>query len=166
MAAAPWVLRTLKERGVPFRERHHFEVFTAQEVAQQEHISGHLMAKVVVIMADGRPVALVLSACRKVVLDRIRRILGVEKVRLASEAEIATHFPDCELGAIPPLRHWPDVELILDASLWVEGDILFQAGTHRDVIQMRFDDWILMVQPRVEFFTEPQVVPEQVACSR
>ncbi len=53
----------------------------------------------------------------------------------------------------------------MDASLWIEGEILFQAGTHRDAIQMRFTDWVLLVQPRVEFFTEPERVLQQAVGS-
>ena len=161
MAASSWVREMLNERGLPFVERHHPEAFTAQRVAQQEHVSGHHMAKVVVAIADGRPIELIVPACRRVLLDRVKQLLGAERVRLASESEMVEQFSDCELGAIPPLRHWPDVDVLMDTSLWVDGDILFQAGTHCDAVQMRFNDWASMVQPRVEFFTEPDIVPQQ-----
>jgi hypothetical protein len=40
----------LEVRGIPFEEVHHAEAYTAQEVAQREHFSGHRVAKVVVVM--------------------------------------------------------------------------------------------------------------------
>lgn len=156
MATATWIRDELEQRGVAYEERHHPEVFTAQSVAQCEHVSGHRMAKVVIVMADGRPVELVLPASRRVMIDWVRELLGAKEVRLASEAEMERYFSDCELGAIPPMRHWRDVDVLMDGSLRVDGDIFFQAGTHCDTICMNFDDWFMMVNPRVEWFSEPE----------
>ena len=43
----------------------------------------------------------------------------------------------------------------MDASMKVDGNILFQAGTHCDAIHVAFEDWFRMVNPRVEHFSEP-----------
>jgi Ala-tRNA(Pro) deacylase len=158
MATATWVKSMLEQQGVAFEELHHPAAFTAQEVAQREHVSGHRLAKVVAVMADGRLVELIVPASRRVALDRVRELLGAGEVRLASEAELATFFTDCETGAIPPLRHWGGVEILMDAAMLVEGEILFQAGTHEDVIRLKFDDWFRMMRPRVESFSEPESV--------
>ena len=115
MATVPWIKEMLEKRGVAYKETHHRVAFTAQEVAQSEHISGKCMAKVVLIMADGRPVELILPASRQAVLERVRRLLDADAVRLASEAEMERIFTDCETGAIPPLRHWKDVPVLMDA---------------------------------------------------
>src|SRR5437764_15303188 len=106
MATATWIREELDRRGVTYEETHHPEVYTAQEVAQAEHISGDRVAKVVCVMADGRPVELVLPASRRVCLDWVKNLLGADELRLATEEELARHFTDCELGAIPALRHW------------------------------------------------------------
>jgi prolyl-tRNA editing enzyme YbaK/EbsC (Cys-tRNA(Pro) deacylase) len=37
----------------------------------------------------------------------------------------------------------------MDHSLEVEGDILFQAGTHTDAIRLPFRDWFDLVRPEV-----------------
>ena len=155
MATPEWVRKVLQLRGVPFEELRHPQAFTAQEVAHQEHFSGHRVAKVVVVMADGQPVELVLPAARQVRLDRVRALLGAAEVRLATEEEMAQFFTDCEVGAVPPLRHWPGVDVLIDRSLEVGGDILFQAGTHADAVRLNFRDWYKLVRPQVGSFTEP-----------
>ncbi len=155
MATPEWVRKVLRLRGVPFEELHHNEVYTAQEVAHLEHFSGHRVAKVVVIMADGRPVELVLPATRQVQFDRLRAILGAGQVRLATEEEMAKFFTDCEVGAVPPLRHWQGVDVVMDRALEVEGDILFQAGTHADAVRLNFRDWYELVRPQVASFSKP-----------
>ncbi len=154
MATATWIKNMLEQRGVAFKETHHREVFTAQEVAQSEHISGHRMAKVVVVIADGRPIELVLPASRRVILEKVQEMLGTRHVRLASEAEMDRIFNDIETGAIPALRHWKDVEVIMDEAMETDGEIVLQGGTHEDTVQLRFRDWYDMVQPRVGAFTE------------
>jgi Ala-tRNA(Pro) deacylase len=150
-----WIKRMLDDQGIAYTEQHHPEAFTAQEVAQREHVSGHRVAKVVVAVADGRLVELILPASRRVRLDRVREVLPANDVRLATEAEMDRAFDDCERGAIPALPHGEDIPLVMDGTLKVGGDILFQAGTHADAVRMRFDDWFRLVHPRVESFTEP-----------
>jgi Ala-tRNA(Pro) deacylase len=155
MATATWVRNELEQRGIRYQELHHPDAYTAQQVAQHEHVSGHRVAKVVCVLADGRPVELVLPASRRVDLDRVRALLGVREARLASEEELRRHFFDCEVGAIPALRHWPGVDVIMDGHLRRDGDIVIMAGTHRDAVRMPFDDWFALVNPRVELLSEP-----------
>jgi Ala-tRNA(Pro) deacylase len=154
MATATWIRNELDQRGIAYEELHHADAYTAQEVAQREHISGHRVAKVVAIIADGRPLELILPASRRVRLDWVRQLLEACEIRLATEAELEQFFTDCELGAIPALRHWRGVDVIMDGHLRTEGDILIEAGTHCDAIRMRFEDWFDLVKPRVELLSE------------
>jgi Ala-tRNA(Pro) deacylase len=157
MATPSWIRKTLQFRGIPFEELHHSEVYTAQEVAQREHVSGHRLAKVVVVMVDGRPVELILPASRHVNLERVRIILKAKEVRLAREEEMEEFFNDCEVGAVPALRHWKGVDVLMDRSMNVDGKIVFQAGTHQDAVRLDFRDWYELVQPQVATFTEEPV---------
>jgi Ala-tRNA(Pro) deacylase len=155
MSAATWVREELDRRGIAYEELHHPEAYTAQEVAQREHVSGHRMAKVVCVVADGRLIELILPASRRVALDWVRELLGVGEIRLATEEELGRYFTGCELGAIPALRHWGEVDVIMDGHLRCAGDIFLLGGTHRDALRMRFDDWFGCVNPRVELLSEP-----------
>jgi Ala-tRNA(Pro) deacylase len=155
MATPSWIRKVLQLRGISFEELHHPQVYTAQEVAQREHFSGHRVAKVVVVMVDDRPVELILPASRHANLERVRMVLNARSVRLATEEEMEKYFTDCEVGAIPALRHWKGVQVLMDRLLNVEGDILFQAGTHKDAVRLNFRDWYELVQPQVVSFSEP-----------
>jgi Ala-tRNA(Pro) deacylase len=140
-------------RGIPFEELHHREAYTAQQVAEREHVSGHRVAKVVVVMVDDRPVELILPATRRVDLHRVRLVMDAATVRLATEAEMEKVFTDCEVGAIPALRQCPGITVLMDRSLTAEGDIVFQAGTHTDAIRLNFRDWYELVRPQVAIFS-------------
>ncbi len=75
---------------------------------------------------------------------------------------MAKIFDDVETGAIPALRHWNGVEVIMDETMRNDGDIIIQGGTHCDTVRLNFNDWYEMVLPRVGFFTEP----DTAYCSR
>jgi Ala-tRNA(Pro) deacylase len=156
MSTATWIREELDRRHISYEERSHPPAYTAQEVAQCEHVSGDRVAKVVCVLADGRPYELVLPASRRVMLDRVRELLGAREVRLATEEELGWFFSGCELGAIPALRHWPGVDVLMDGHLSCDGDIFILGGTHRDALRVCFDDWFGLVGPRVELFSEPE----------
>jgi Ala-tRNA(Pro) deacylase len=149
-----WARDTLRQGGVSFRETHHPREFTSQRVAAAEHVSGHRLIKVVVVMADDRPIELILPATRRVRLEQVKQLLGAQKVRLASESEMGQIFPDCEVGAIPPLAQRPGVPMIMDQALDEEGEIVMQAGTHEDSIRMNYRDWFALARPRIASFAE------------
>jgi len=155
MSTATWIRNELNQHGISYEETQHPDAFTAQEVAHQEHMSGHRVAKVVCVMADGWPYELILPASRRVMLDWVRDLLGAREVRLATEEELERYFPDCELGALPALRYWEGVEVIADGHLNRGGEVLILGGTHRDSVRMNLDDWFDLVNPRVELISEP-----------
>jgi len=104
------------------------------------------------VKADDRLVMLVLPAPARVDISRLEQILGAQDVRLAHESEFAQVFPDCELGAMPPFGGMYHVPVYVDRSLAAAGDIVFRAGTHRDTLQMAFDDYVRLAQPTLAEF--------------
>jgi Aminoacyl-tRNA editing domain len=61
-------------------------------------------------------------------------------VRLGTEQEFSSLFPDCELGAMPPFGALYNLPVYVDESLAADEAIVFNAGTHRDAIRMRYGD--------------------------
>lgn len=157
MGAKAWVTERLK--GAPFEELHHRRAVTAQELAHHEHVSGHIVAKVVLVFADGKPTVLVLPASHRVVVARLREALGAKDIRMAAEGDLLRLYPDCELGAEPPLAPFAWVPVWMDEAMRHEGDIVFNAGTHTDAVRMPFDQWFRRVGPQVGRFCEESGAP-------
>jgi Ala-tRNA(Pro) deacylase len=145
----------LRTHGVPFQLQHHPLAYTAQEVAAAEHVPGKIVAKVVMVEADGRSAMLALPANRRVDLAQAARLLGAGDVRLAAEAEFAATFPDCEVGAMPPFGNLYGVPVYVDQTLAEDEEIVVNAGTHTDTIRLRYADFARLVQPTVGAFTQP-----------
>lgn len=141
--------RYLQERQVPYQEQHHPLAYTAQHVAESEHIPPQIMVKVVVVVADGDLVMLALPASVRVDLLTMREMLNVRHLRLASEEELAAIFTDCEIGTMPPFGNLYDIPVCIDESLLSAKTIYFQAGTHLDTMSIACDDFVRLVQPGI-----------------
>ena len=139
----------LKENKVPFQLHHHPPAYTAQAVAESEHISGRMVAKVVMARAGDKMVMLVVPANLKVNLDKAAAAIGVKELRLAGEDEFAEAFPGCEVGAMPPLGHLYGFDTFVDRALTADETIVFQAGTHEDTVHMKRADFERLEQPRI-----------------
>ena len=106
--------------------------------------------------ADGQPVLAVLPAHFSVDVERLRALVGAAALRLANESELTPLYPDCELGAMPPLGPLYGQRVFADKSLAQDPEIVFNAGTHTDAIRMAFDDFVRLVNPVIgEFGIRP-----------
>jgi Ala-tRNA(Pro) deacylase len=131
----------------------HSPAYTAQEVAASAHVPGRDMAKTVIIHVGDRFAMAVLPANRKVVLHDLIELTGNEDVRFATEAEFASRFPDCEVGAMPPFGNLYGMDVYVAPALAAAERIAFNAGSHTEVIQMAYEDFARLVRPRVVSFT-------------
>ena len=91
----------------------------------------------------------VIPASRLVDFHELRSALGLTQARMATEKELSELFPDCELGAMPPLGPCYGLPVYLDDTLAGQDTIAFNAGTHREVVHMRTAEFRRLVSPRV-----------------
>lgn len=144
----------LTKSRVKFEALRHKEAFTAQEVAAAQHVPGDEMAKVVIVKAGSKMGMLVLSATHKVDFKKVKQILGTGEVRLATENEFKNAFPDCEVGAMPPFGSFYNMPVLADRSLGKSKEIIFRAGSHKDTVRMKLEDYAKLEKPViVEFST-------------
>ena len=153
MAVLASLQKLLEKNNISYSHHAHGAVYTAREVASIEHLPEHKVAKVVVYSGnDGYGIA-VLPADYVVDMQELRAALGLNRVRLATEKELAELFTDCELGAMPPFGDLYHLATCLESSLSDEEKIAFNAGTHRDVIYLRMEDYKRLVHPAIVHFS-------------
>jgi Ala-tRNA(Pro) deacylase len=148
----------LAQEGVAYTIDEHPARFTAQELAQIEHVAGRLIAKVVMLVADGKPVMVVVPGTIKVNLGAVAKALGAAEVRLALEDEFEHLFPDCEVGAMPPFGNLYNVPVLVDEALARDPVILFNAGSHRRTMTTTYADFAKLARPAVGKFAKTPVV--------
>ena len=132
----------------------HSPAYTAQEIARAAHIPGQEMAKTVMVRLDDELVMIVMPAPAKIRFDLLRQASGAAQVELAREKDFAGLFPGCELGAMPPFGNLYEIPVIVDEALAEDEDIFFNAGTHTELIRMKYADFEALVKPTVMRTTE------------
>ena len=142
----------LREHQVPFEEQKHARVFSAQKIAESEHVSNKEVAKVVIAFADNKMISLVLPASFQVDFDKAKRLLGAKEVWQAHESEFVATFPDCEVGTMPPFGNLYGLPVYVEKSLTEQEMIIFPVGTYTDTMSVKYSDFERLVQPTVGEF--------------
>jgi len=142
----------LREQGVKFKHRTHSPAYTAQELAAEEHVPGRDVVKTVIVKANGKYVMCVLPACCKLDLDKVGEALRAKQCCLAEESELASLYPDAEIGAQSPLGNLYDMPTLVDSRLTEDERIVFPAGSHRDAIEMGYADYERLAKPSIADF--------------
>lgn len=131
----------------------HSPAYTAQGLAHVQHVSGKELAKVVMVVVNGRMMMTVLPGSHRVEIERLEGLLEGQKSRLATEEEFKDLFPDCEVGAMPPFGNLYNLEVWADSELQKHQSITFNAGTHVETIRMSLEDFNRLVQPKTGSFS-------------
>jgi len=139
----------LNDHGVKYVTISHSPAFTAQEIAASAHVPGKELAKTVMVKIDGNMALTVLPASYRVDLRMLKSVAGAADVTLATEAEFKHRFPDCELGAMPPFGNLWHVPVYVAEALAEDEQIAFNAGTHTELVQMRFEDYKRVAEPTI-----------------
>ena len=140
--------RFLDQQGVAYETIPHVKAYTAQGVAASAHVPGRELAKTVVVKIDDTFALAVLPAPLHVDLEALRRVARARSVRLATEREFQSLFPGCEVGAMPPFGNLYGLAVWVDDALAHDPTIVFNAGTHREAMRMKFADFARLVMPK------------------
>ena len=127
----------------------HSPAYTAQGVAGLTHIPGKELAKTVIVKLDGKLVMAVVPAMFHVDLAQLKKAANAKTVALASEEEFRDRFPECETGAMPPFGNLYGIPVFADEILAKDKEIAFNAGSHRELIRMGWEDFEKLVEPKV-----------------
>ncbi len=131
----------------------HSPAFSAQEIAALVHIPGRDVAKTVIVNINGKMAMAVLPANYRIHFNRLMDALGTGDMYLAAEEEFNDLFPDCEVGAMPPFGNLYGLEVFVAKSLTEDDEIVFNGGTHTDLIKMSYKDFEKLVKPKILSFT-------------
>ncbi len=152
-------VRKLKEflnsQKVKYVSISHSPAFTAMEVAASAHVAGKELAKTVIVKVDGKMAMVVLPATSRVDSDILKRQIGAQHVELAAEREFRDKFPECELGAMPPFGNLYGMQLFVSENLAQEEELAFSAGSHNELIRLKYEDFERLTKPTmVNFLSE------------
>lgn len=131
----------------------HSTAYTAQEIASLAHVRGGEFAKAVIVRIDGHLAMAVLPAAYHVDLELLKAAAEGKKIALANETDFRDKFPECETGAMPPFGQLYGMQVFVDESVSRNKEIVFNAGTHHELIRLSYGDFAKLVKPIVANFS-------------
>ena len=139
----------LEQQHVSYETIRHQTAYSAQRTAEAAHVPGQELAKAVIVEIDGELAMIVQTASRMVPLGRIKTATGARDVHLVGEREFSHRFPDCEPGAMPPFGNLYGMDTYVIEALSHDEEIAFNAGSHTELVRLRYSDFDRLVHPTV-----------------
>lgn len=127
----------------------HEMAFTAIDIARSAHIPSKQMAKTVIVRIKGAPAMVVVPAAYQVKLPLLQEVFDTRDVELVEETQLSHLFPDCEVGAMPPFGNLYLIPVYVAESLSNQEEIVFNAGSHGELIKMTYKGFEALVQPKL-----------------
>ncbi len=142
------IKQVLDENNLKYQVRTHEPVFTSEQAAKMRGrgIEEGLRrgAKAMIFKVDDNFVQCIVPAHMIVDTKKVKALLKVKKVRLATAEEVLK-VTDCEPGSVPPFGNLFNLPVYCDQNLAEEID--FNAGLHDTSITMKRIDWENVVKP-------------------
>lgn len=145
----------LEENGIPFEVVPHDPAYTAQQLAAGMHVPGREFVKAVVVRLDERYALAAVPAHRLVDVKALARLAGAARCKLATEAEFRDLFPECEVGAMPPVGRLYGLPTYVDEEVTRDESVVANAGTHAEAVRVRYEDLARVARPTVGRFAVP-----------
>lgn len=144
----------LNNQGIDYEIILHRPSDTARATASASHIPASKLAKTVMAKVDGELCMVVVPACRRLDLAALKAASGANSVVLAREDEFQDLFPGCEPGAMPPFGSLYGLPVWMDEEVACDPQIVFNAGSHTELVRMAYEDFAHLVSPRVVWLSE------------
>jgi Ala-tRNA(Pro) deacylase len=147
--SSPRLQEFLDSNRVAYDTMTHRHAFTALDTAMSANLDCHGMAKIVMVKLDGHLAMAVLPSDEWLDVAKLRQVSGAHEVALATESDFKDRFPECEVGAMPPFGNLYRMDVYADETLADDGHIAFNAGSHRELMRMEWNDFERLVHPHV-----------------
>ncbi|MCW1301603.1 MAG: YbaK/EbsC family protein [Candidatus Parvarchaeota archaeon] len=104
------------------------------------------IAKTICIVADGEFMSVVLQGDKRINLERLRHVLGKNKIRLAHDEEIIK-YTGFEKGGVPPVSYIG--KFIVDSNLNPDQEVFCGGGSKNSVLRIKVNDIINLNKPMI-----------------
>ncbi|MBN1672378.1 MAG: hypothetical protein JXR37_15160 [Kiritimatiellae bacterium] len=129
------ILEHLTAMGIVFEKLEHEVVTTSEAAAGARASRLEQGAKALIVKAGDTFYHLIVSAAKRVDNNKLRKILGVRKVRFATPDEVMA-LTGCMPGAVPPFGNLFGLKVYMDAALLDEDTVYFNCGSHTVSLRM------------------------------
>jgi Ala-tRNA(Pro) deacylase len=129
------VEKYLKDHGVEYELVPHKRTLSSWQTMRESHVVGDSLAKAVVLKGDEGYWMAIIPASHHLRIHEVKKLLQ-RRVGLATEAEIGSLFPDCDIGAVPPMGSAYAMNMVVDDSIDEQQDLFLEGGDHCNLVHM------------------------------
>ncbi|MCK4589579.1 MAG: hypothetical protein KAT77_03990 [Nanoarchaeota archaeon] len=147
------IIDLLEQNKVKYKLIEHEPVFTSEGAAKVRGTKLEQGAKALVLQSKKKLFLAVVPGNKKINLEKLKVILKVKKLGLASPERVKEKT-SCEIGSVPPLGNVVGLDTYVDKNLLENEYIAFNAGSHSKSIMMRSVDYVKIVNPEIDLFAE------------
>ncbi len=147
------IVKMLEQNKVEYRRIDHREVMTSQEASDARGTKLEEGAKALVMVAEKKPIMVVLPAHLKADTKLLKETLGVKDLRMATPDEVK-QITKVGIGAVPPFGNLFNIPLYVDKKFEENEKMSFNAGSHTVSVEMRYKDFLKLVNPTLANFSK------------
>ncbi|MFH0854112.1 MAG: YbaK/EbsC family protein [bacterium] len=129
----------LKDHNINYDLLEHKKVYTAFDAAQTLKKKLEDIAKTLAIKADKKYALIVLPASHRADLDKLKKMLKVDKLEIVKETEMAKVL-NVKPGAVTPFGKFHNVPVYLDNALLKSRLIVASTGSFTESILLKTKD--------------------------
>jgi Ala-tRNA(Pro) deacylase len=140
MTIATTVKTALEQAHSKFLLVPHPKTYSTHDAAAAAHVRDDHLAKAIIVKDAQGYAMVVIPGDHWLKLDALQKETNRD-FQLAEEAEIASLFTDCQVGAIPPLGPAYHIETFLDEALTSLANVYFEAGDHEQLVHVSGEEF-------------------------
>ena len=126
---------------------------TSKDSARVRGTSEEQGAKAIILRSEGEFILCVLPGNERIDLKKLRSIINKKSLSLAAREEVIK-VTNCVPGEVPPFGNISKIKTFVAKTLLKNKEIAFNAGLMTKSIIMLTSDFLEIVQPVIEEFTE------------
>lgn len=144
----------LIEKKISYQHLHHPEALNCSESAKVRGTNLAIGGKSLLLKSKKQFYIFSLSAEKQLNSNAVRKILGDNKLRFATQSELL-HLTGASKGFLPPLgKPFYPFPLYLDISLFEQEQIVFNAGEATSSFLMKFEEYLKLTEYKKADFSK------------
>ena len=140
------ILEFLDQNKVSYTWFEHPPVHTSQEAAAIRGTKMAQGAKALVMLADKKPIMIVVPGDRRADLKQFKLQFKFKDVAMATPEQVF-ELTGVQIGAVPPTGNLFGLPLYVDSHLGENETIAFNAGDHAKSVEMKYVDYVQVAHP-------------------
>jgi Ala-tRNA(Pro) deacylase len=142
-AASAQLVALLRDLAVEFELLPHRRTTTAGNEARALGVLPQTVGKTLIAKtAAGDYVRAILPAPSRLNLTKLAQVVGTKTITLLTEPELASAYPEFEVGAVPPFGGRAGDVVVVDRRIAECDHLVLDAGVHDTSLRLRTDDLV------------------------